>query len=191
MSISATTHIERYNSERDPREVFAELMNYSRAFPTQKPSSTPNNGLLADSTAAPLVQPGNFSSGAIPVQPDSGNPQVLGSITQHPDSYYGNQSLKEAHFHGHTAKLNAPVNDLINARLGASNDGRMPVTTDGNSDLQTDALSSYTAQLKSTSRSDAGAYHYGQSPAVALDHGLASYQQIINLAGSKQSIPIA
>lgn len=198
MSIAPVGHKrfdQPYGPEAQDPRAFAQLMGYAQTFfsPQKQASPTPNSSLLRDAgTSALPFSPTNFSSNAIPVQPDQqpGNPHVLGSITQRPESYHSNESLKTAQFNGHSAKLNAPVNDWINARYGASNDPRVPVATDNGSDLAADAISSpHTAQLKATRHDDAGAYHYGQSPAVPLDHGL--YSQIINLAGSKQAFPIS
>ncbi len=188
MRISSTEH-QKYGSD-DPR-LFADLM--------ASPSPVIGGG-SKNAPAAPMGKagasrmafaPGNFSANSFAVNADQepGNPHVLGSLSRRPDSYFTNESVKETQFFGYGANFEAPVNGWINARVGSvDNDPRVPVTAAGDSDLRTDALSSYSAALKLTQRSDAGAYHYGQPARVALDHGLENYGQIINLGGKNSTL---
>lgn len=190
MKITATQLAQE--ERHDPR-LFADLMHGRKpvAPPMVANDSQQANGgsvhmLAGDGT--PVL--GNFSANAFPLSPDHGmGSAVLGSLSQRPDSYHGNMALKQAQFYGYGNQLEPGVNSWNNARLGASettSSAQVPAIAAGSSDLSTDALSGYKAQLKLTNRPDAGAYHYGEARRVSLDHGLENYIQVINL-GSRQN----
>ncbi len=183
----------RQKHEGDDPQLFADLM--ASPLPVGRGSkNAPGAPMGGEGISRAPLAPSNFSANAFAVNPDQepGNPYALGSVSQRPDSYYSNEPLREAQFYGYGASFEAPVNGWINARVGvADHDPKLPVTTAGDSDLRTDALSSYSAALKLTQREDAGAYHYSQTPRVALDHGLESYGQIINLGGKNSTASFA
>lgn len=186
------TAAQLFQEERHDPRLFADLMHGRKPVAQPAIANDPqqqNGGsvhmLAGDGT--PVL--GNFSANAFPLSPDHGmGSAVLGSLSQRPDSYHGNMALKQAQFYGYGNQLEPGINSWNNARLGASettSSAQVPAIAAGSSDLSTDALSAYKAQLKITNRSDAGAYHYGEARRVSLDHGLENYIQVINLAGGQ------
>ena len=182
-----------FSNESDDPRVFADLMASVSPASGGTQQQPPAAGLAGDAGAAGAAfTPGDFSANAFAVHADQqpGNPFVLGSLPRRPDSYYTNEPLKQAQFYGYGVQYEAPTTQWINTRLGARDaDPNLPIAAAGSNDLATDALSSYSAPLKLTARSDAGAYHYSQAPRVSLDHGLVQYVQIVNLAGGRSGAP--